>query len=141
MELSQFKTVEQLAAAIKSQDMVTSVSWRGYHDASTIVGWSAYTAKLIYYKKIGKLMFVQFYIDGTSDDTVATFTIPHTPNANPSFSAFYVRSRDDNVWLAQGLGLLTGGNATIQCYTTSDGALWTNSSTKTIVGQFWYEAA
>ena len=53
MNLTQFKTVEQLAAAIKTLDMVTSVPWTDYSATSTIVGWTSYTTKEIWYKKIG----------------------------------------------------------------------------------------
>ena len=66
MDLKQVKTVEQLAALMKTLDMVTSVAWTDYSATSTIVGWSSYTTKSIFYKKIGKLVFVQFVISGVA---------------------------------------------------------------------------
>ncbi|MHC4196086.1 MAG: hypothetical protein ACYSQZ_09160 [Planctomycetota bacterium] len=36
MNLDEFKTLEQLAAAIKSLDIVTAVSWKDYSATSTI---------------------------------------------------------------------------------------------------------
>ena len=136
MDLSQFKTVEQLAAAIKSLDMVTSVPWTDYSGISTIVGWTSST-DAIFYKKIGKLVFVQFYITGTSDDTVATFTLPFTQQSDVRL---HIPIRvEDNGTDAVGLATIAGGASICICYDTIGLSAWTDSGTKTILGQFWYQ--
>ena len=139
MELTQFKTVEQLAAAIKTLDMVTAVPWTDYSGTSTIVGWSSSTDK-IFYKKIGKLVFVWFSITGTSDDTVATFTVPFTAQSDIG-TFFYCRSRNNNTWKDGGYGSLPAGGTVVSLHYDGAASAWTNSATKTIQGSFVYEAA
>ena len=138
MELSQFKTVEQLAAAIKTLDMVTSVPWTDYSATSTIVGWSSST-DAIFYKKIGKLVFVQFYITGTSDSTDTTFTLPFTQQSDVRLHV-PIRVEDDGTD-AVGLATIAAGASTCICFADIVGNAFTNSGAKTIWGQFWYEIA
>ena len=140
MELSQFKTVEPLAAAIKSLDMVTAVPWTPYHDTSTIVGWTSYTVKEIWYKKIlGKLVFVQFDIGGTSDDTVATFTLPYSQQGDVRLIT-PERTIDDSA-IAIGFYGLAASGSIVTCHPDMAGSAWTNSGIKYVYGQFWYEVA
>ena len=145
MDLKQFKTVEQLAAAIKSLDMVTSVPWKDHSGTSTIFGWASYTTKVIEYKKIGKLVFVNYSIIGTSggdDGTVATFTLPfshgHAAGNNPAFSMAKARNNGNNL-AGAGWGRVMTATATF--YTTEAEAGWTATGSKWIQGQFWYEIA
>ena len=140
MNLPQFKTVEQLAAAIKTLDMVTSVPLTDYSGTSTIIGWTSYTEKIIEYQKIfGKLMFVNFRISGESDDTVATFTVPFGEGQTGS-PLFFCRSVDDG-----GAGVASHGQFTaasiVTLYSAPSGAAWTNSGTKAVHGQFFYVSA
>ena len=138
MILDEFKSLGQLAAVIKTLDMVTAVPWTDYSGTSTIVGWSSST-DAIFYKKIGKLVFVQFYITGTSDDTVVTFTLPYTQQSDLRLH-IPIRA-EDNGTDAVGLATIAAGNSTCACFADVALGVWTNSGTKTIWGQFWYEAA
>ena len=140
MELSQFKTVEQLAAAIKSLDMVTSVPWTDYSGISTIVGWSSATTGELSYKKIGKLVFVVFHLAGTSDDTATSFTVPFSNNADMRVNVI-VRGLDDGSYNANTLCELPVSSNIVSFYTDLSGATWTASGSKTVIGQFFYEAA
>ena len=139
MLLKNFKTVEELAGAIKSLDIVTSVAWKGYHDTSTIVGWSSYTTKEIWYKRIGKLTFVQFDIEGTSDSTSTSFTAPHTHNGDLGLN-LPCRIANSGTYAAGFLGIGVS-SSTVNFYPAITGGSWTASGTKRIVGQFWYQAA
>ena len=142
MELSQFKTVEQLAAAIKTMDMVTAVPWTPYHDTSTIVGWTSYTTKEIYYTKIfGKLVFVNFSLRGTSDDTTISFTLPFAKEGDSSALIFKPgRARDNSGWLnGTAIGQISGADAAF--FTDEGFATWTASNEKAVYGQFFYVAA
>ena len=138
MELLQFKTVEQLAAAIKSLDMVTAIPWTDYSGTSTITGWTSYTEKVIDYLKIfGKLVFVHFRIAGESDSVATSFTVPfnegHT--GNPTNTCL----TEDDGTRAIGFISINTGLATI--YPTAATGAWTNTGDKEIYGQFWYEIA
>jgi hypothetical protein len=141
MELTQFKTVEQLAAAIKTMDMVTSVPWTDYSGTSTIVGWSSYTTKNIHYKKIGSLVFVSFFIGGTSDDTSITFTLPYAPATGASVHLL-CRVQDNGTWqTVAGWLRLSAAASTVQVWKNANSGAWMDSGNKGIAGQFWYEAA
>ena len=137
MELSQFKTVEQLAAAIKTMDMVTSIPWTDYSGTSTIVGWTSYTQKIIEYKKIGKLVFVNFWLAGESDNVATTFTVPFNEghSQNPVNTCL---TEDDGT---RAIGFVTVNTALAAIYPTAATGAWTNTGDKEIYGQFWYEAA
>jgi hypothetical protein len=63
-----------------SGDLYT-VTWTDYSGSSTIVGWTTPTAK-IRYKKIGKLVWVQYQITGTSNAGTTSFTLPFANNAS-----------------------------------------------------------
>lgn len=138
MNLDEFKTVEQLAAAIKTMDMVTAVPWTDYSATSTIVGWSSYTTKEIYYKKIGKLVFVRFFIRGVSDNTVTTFTLPYSLSSDETTLQAPIRIMDTGTY-AVGLFTLAASSATVNCYPAIIGGTWTNSGDKRVYGHFWYE--
>jgi hypothetical protein len=139
MELSKVKTVEQLAAMIKSHDMVTSVAWTDYTASSTITGWSSTTTEEVWYKKIGNLMFVQFHISGTSDAGDASFTLPYSQQGDLQLN-IVLRVRDDGTLLT-GLGILPVSSSTLSCYKNLTGNAFTASGSKLVIGQFWYEVA
>jgi hypothetical protein len=163
MELSKVKTVEQLAAMIKSHDMVTSVAWTDYTASSTITGWSSTTTEEVWYKKIGNLMFVQFHISGTttteevwykkignlmfvqfhisgtSDAGDASFTLPYSQQGNLQLNVV-LRVRNNGT-LQTGLGILPVSSTTFSCYQNLTGNAFTASGSKLVIGQFWYEVA
>ena len=140
MELSQFKTVEQLAAAIKSLDMVTSVPWTPHQDDSTIVGWTSYTYKLIYYKKVGKTVYVQYFISGESDHANVTFTLPFTQQANVLKNS-WARTQDDGGAWQSGFANLPADSKIVRVYPDVAGTGFTTSGDKGVSGSFKYEAA
>ncbi|MEE9466392.1 MAG: hypothetical protein V3W14_12565 [Candidatus Neomarinimicrobiota bacterium] len=140
MILDEFKSLEQLAAAIKTLDMVTAIPWTPYQDDSTIVGWSSYTIEQLNYKKIGKLVFVQFRLDGTSDNVAATFTLPFACVAGADF-ILSIHARDNSGTRAIGVLSLPGGSSTVTLYSTAALATWTASGTKEARRAFFYESA
>jgi hypothetical protein len=142
MNLDQFRTLEQLAEAIKSLNMVTVVNWTDYSATSTITGWSSYTTKSIFYARdVKKRVYVQFHIRGTSDTQTVQFTLPYSQQSDVSLhTAIHVR--DNDAWQAgMGYALLGAGGSTVTCYLTGVGGAssWTASGNKAVVGQFWYE--
>lgn len=62
--------------------VTTSVSgaWTIYDTTSTVLGFSSILAKIIHYKKDGKTVAVNFYIEGISDSSVFSFTLPYYPS-------------------------------------------------------------
>jgi len=120
---------------------IYSVPWTPYHGLSTIIGWSSYVTKEIWYKKVGKTVFVQFYIDGVSDHTTASFTLPY-PMRSDLHMGKALRFRDNGTW---GIGnmLLAVGTSLLRFRATmnSTNTSFTASGNKSVIGQFRYETA
>ena len=123
------------------------VVWTDYAASSTIVGWSSFTSgrKWIYTHKIGTLVFVSFHLEGTSNDTVVTFTLPYA-SSNTSFQ--YIGGAALSLTYDNTLGKTPAGKAvlppnssTVTCYSDGYNGAWTASGTKIVTGTFWYEAA
>src|SRR4030065_1047433 len=74
--------------------------WTDHSATSTIVGFSGFITKKIYYLKIGKQVFVAFYLDGTSNAATLTFTVPIASEANVNFYESMARGIDNGVALA-----------------------------------------
>jgi len=132
-------TVDSAIIIGDSADIFT-VDWTDYSATSTIVGFTSYTTKQIWYKKVGALVFVNFNLAGTSDATTLSFTLPFTSNArNYTFCCVGI---DNGSELDGNSGSISNSNIvniiTNQNHTTT--SPWTTSGTKASRGQFWYEA-
>ena len=124
-------------------DDIYTVPWTNYSGSSNIIGWASFTTKVIEYKKIGKLVFVNYYIIGTSggsDGTKATFTLPftHGQAGVPSFNMAKARNNGANL-NGKGWGRMLGNVATF--YINESEGSWIASGSKVLIGQFQYEAA
>lgn len=134
------------ATAVASQQSIKAyvdnqtIPWTDYSATSTITGWTSFTTKKIYYKKIGKLVFVTFHLDGTSNSTSTNFTLPYTSNSAVQYDAFF-QGKDNSGANFVGLLELLGNSSTANLYSTPGGGAWTASGTKQVRGQFWFEAA
>jgi hypothetical protein len=114
--------------------------WTDYSATSTIVGWSSFTTKKIYVKKIGKIVFCAFSIGGTSNSTSASFTVPYTSaSTGPIETA--IRTQDNGGTAVTGLLDIGVSSTTVDLFPTMAAGVWANSGTKSIWGQFWYESA
>ena len=111
--------------------------WTDYSASSTIVGWSSFITKQIYYKDIGKTRFVTFTLYGTSNSTSATFTVP-SASSNTIATNNGMRVIDNGVEGPVGLMGLPENSSTVTCY-RSQLAAWTNSGVKLVSGQFTYQ--
>lgn len=121
---------------------IETAAWTNYFSTSTITGWSATPTGYIYYKKIGKTVFVIFSILGTSNSTGATFTVPYViATVVQGITCGYTRDNGTATTTGGVISIVTNGS-TITLYKDMSGLnSWTNSGTKEIIGQFWYEAS
>ena len=114
-----------------------------YFATSTKVGWAATPTGTIYIKKIGKTVFVDVYITGTSNTTNITFTVPYNTAAAGTPQSLSCRVKNNGAW-ATGSGLffmeVSSGTVNVFLDGTSTN-LFTASGAKNIWGQFRYEAA
>jgi len=128
------------AAALIIEADVYTTSYTDYGATSTVTGWSVFNTKLIYYKKVGKTVTVWFHLDGTSNSTGASFTLPFT-SANtlePVWTA--CRAYDNGADLTTpALAQLGNNSATVNCFRTWASGAWTNVNRKIVIGQFVYQ--
>jgi hypothetical protein len=117
--------------------------WIDFSEQSTIVGWSSFTTKRIRYKVVGNIVYVNLTLDGTSNSTSTTFTLPYIPKITSQGIA--TLTVDNGVAAITGRFLLTASDITVICGRPSSASsvtpiqTWTSSGTKTITGQFFYE--
>jgi hypothetical protein len=109
-----------------------------YSATSTITGWSAFTIRTIWYIRIGKMVFVNFVLTGTSNSTAVTFTLPFDHLGSGGSVRQVISIRDNTGSYTTGLALLTSGTNTVTCYSTPGTGAWTASGTKEVRGQLWY---
>lgn len=120
---------------------ISPTAFADYSGTSTIVGWSSYGVKRIYYKKIANRVFVDFRISGPSDSTSTTFTLPDTcKNSTEYLLQNFVRITDNSIE-AYGWLEMTGNGTTVTVYPDVAGNAWTaGGAGKIIIGSFSYEA-
>lgn len=125
---------------------IETVAWTDYSATSTIVGWVSFTTKALSYKKIGKTVFVSFNLVGTSNATSATFTVPYASVnvTNLYHGTLLLQAQDSGSTLTVITNVSLPPNSQIVTASSTAGITtggWTNSGTKQILGNFWYEAA
>ena len=113
--------------------------WVDYSALSTVVGWSAFTAKVIQYAVVGNLVFVRYRIAGTSNSVLANFTVPFIHDSNGYGTNGFLNAINNNVSAAQpGSSALGQGSAQVNCYRDPTGLAWSNINTKSVAGEFFY---
>ncbi len=119
---------------------LASVAWADYGATSIITGWSAFANKEIYTKKIGKLCFTSFYLNGSSNATTISFTTPYLSNSAPTTIRTFCHATDNAVEQSHGaLLVLNTGTSTAAVYLNAALATWSNTGIKIIAGQLFYE--
>lgn len=113
---------------------IATIPWTDYSNISTITGWSSFTVKEIFYKKMGRFVVVQWRLNGTSNATAANFTLPYTVTDTVYIP---IATRDNSGVRTIGIANPTGTTA----YLFKDPTLagWTAAGTKEAAGQFWFD--
>lgn len=118
-------------------------AWLDFSNECNPVGWSVFTRKSVFYKKIdNKTVMVAFDIIGTSNTTTVSFKIPHAPKNR--LLAYYFPA------VAQNNGGASSTPARVQVSRNTipdvvdvrldySGTVWTASGTKLIEGFLIYE--
>ncbi len=122
------------------EDTLTALgvgAWTDYSGSSTVTGWQAGLTKLIFYRKMGPLVYVGFTISGTSNSATVTFTLPYEKETFGSDVNACVKTTDNGTTTTTG-GLLKISMSTVTIYKDMSSAAWTNSGTKTVEGSFLY---
>ena len=125
-----------------SSQVVRMGVWIDYSSTATVTGWAATPTKNIRYAIIGKLIHVIFRVTGTSNATTASFSLPVACVTGHPQIEMPILVVDNTVQASTpGIGEITSGSTSINFYKDWTGTAWTNSGTKTIAGEFFYESA
>lgn len=127
----------KLNSVITEINLLDPTDWIDYSATSTIVGWSSFTTKIIKYKIIGKQVFVIFSLDGTSNNTAATFTLPNNALTGNELAGRFV----NNGALTAGYTRINTNSNIITLLPIISSATWTATGNKVVTGQFFYDIA
>lgn len=127
---------------IDANDVYTE-DWTDYSGSSVINGWSSFTTKIINYKRVGKIVWVEFRITGPGSGTTVNFTLPHSCKTAMRHVFAIGRARDNGSWLTGvSYGRTTGGSSTISLVAGQAGGVtgsWSSGTgTRTVEGFFVY---
>jgi hypothetical protein len=129
-------TVARLAAA----DLSDYEAATDFASTANVQGFSSLTQNVFYYSRIGDMVSITVNVQGTSNATTLTFTLPYAAKATgvgQNTVSFIVR---DNGTLAAAPGRLSLTSGSTTATATKDGAqtAWTASGTKNFIGNFTY---
>lgn len=110
-------------------------AWSSY--AYSRSGWSSVSSSYYYYKKIGKMVFIQFYITGTSNSATHYITLPS--NAVTSLDFHNVFQVNNNGSYIAGVGAVGGSYPNRLYFYTLSGGTLSSTGTVGVYGQMFYE--
>lgn len=113
-------------------------TWVDYSATSTIVGWGSFTTKQLNYKIVDDMVFIDFYIAGTSNDPVTTFTLPMNI-AETSYSFNCNVQNNGVVATVVGRAQSASGSNIITFFRDGTAAAFTGSGPKFIRGQMYFK--
>jgi hypothetical protein len=117
----------------------TDTPWTDYSTLSTVVGWTSPTTS-IFYRKTAGLTTVTVSIGGTSNSASTTFSLPFAYKSGAPSLRIPIRVRDNTGSYAISQLRLEPGSNIAAVDPTLNTTAWTASGTKSVVGQFSYEA-
>lgn len=119
---------------------IYTVALTNYSSSLSTTGWFVFTRKEFYYKKVGKMVFVNFYLVGANDTgcNTTTLTLPYAVAAPLSFALSRCTNDSTDV-NGGGFGMCDSGS-TLELYWNEDKDAWGVSSlaTRKVAGQFFY---
>jgi hypothetical protein len=121
----------------KVDGAAAETAWTDYSGTSTITGWSSFTTKKIYTKKIGKTIFMSVDLRGTSNAIGISFTLPYT-STNDVYRRAVAYGVDNGTGCIPMLQLPNNSD-TVTSFKTVNNDPWTNSGNKYLMASFFYE--
>jgi hypothetical protein len=121
---------------------LTDVAWTDFSGSVGYTGFSGTpTTTTARYKKVGRIVFIQIVMSGTSNATGFTITsLPFTSGSvQQSTGLISMTNNGATVYTAN---IVIQGSTTIAiCQLSNNSTGWTNSGTKGIVASFFYESS
>lgn len=116
-------------------------TWVDYSATSTVVGFSSTTIKVVKYCKIGSTVFWRCELDGTSNSTSLTFTLPYENVGNSGGCMSLGRVCNNGSGLAgAGMAIIGVSSKIVNLRSTLTSAAWTAANRKFFYGSGFYEA-
>jgi nitrogen fixation protein len=100
---------------------------------STIVGWSSFTVRDIRVIDLGSFAIVFFRIQGTSNSTAASFTLPFNSTVETSVAIRTVNNGINQT--ATGLARIVGSSNIVECFQNLSFMTFASSNGKLVIGQ------
>jgi hypothetical protein len=125
--------IQDEIAAVET-DLLTGLV--DYSGLSSVTGWGSFTSKLIWVKMIGKLAYVNFYIDGISNSVSTYFSLPVIALTGTRYGGT-VAACNNGLTVDGGIWVVAGASALAEFYTNIFGGGWVASGQKIILGQFF----
>jgi hypothetical protein len=118
---------------------INTVAWVDWSATATAAGLQAGYTKTVYYKKIGKMVFVNFTIAGTAngDQAYIALSLPYVPATGNQQGHHHCTSTRGATTSASYLIVVNADN--IRCYADPAGTHW-NGDAVGVYGTCWYEA-
>lgn len=115
-------------------------NWVDYSSISTVVGWSSFTSKYIFYKIEGDTLFWNVLIEGTSDSTSASFTLPSTLAVGfPTVQTLSKIRNSGTISVDAGLCAIATSSDVMNLFRNITASAWTNSGGKSVYAQGFYK--
>lgn len=132
-------SVPTYTASTLVQRPIYESRWLSYGDASTIVGFLSITTRSIVYKVMQNIVFIRANLNGTSNATTLSFTMPIIAQVSTSVSAS--AGVVNNGTLSNNPGRFQISNTTnvVNCFRDITQTAYTNSGNKQFFGQFFYQ--
>lgn len=127
-----------VGVSIEGADSLYDSGWIDYSATSTVVGWSSLPTRNIRYRIVGKQMFVQVQLIGTSNSAATSITLPN--NAVNIVSVISIYAINNGAFTPNSFASSTNNSNTIG-FLQNNTAAWTASGSKQIWGQFFIEIA
>lgn len=116
-----------------------STNWVWGSGTPNGTGFSAKTVDTLRYIQVGKIVFCQVDIEGTSNATTLTFTLPVAAKAADTIASARIANSGAFLTTA-GLIQTAAASTTATVSKDTSGAAFTNTGTKVVAGYFFYEA-
>lgn len=104
----------------------------------SFTGFSGSPTRRCYYSRVGNMVWVKIYIDGTSNSTALTVSLPFAIDSNSNFDFIPCHSRNNAV---NNTGICNISGSTLTAFVNPAGDLWTASGSKRLSVQFFYPIA
>lgn len=114
---------------------ITLNNWVDISLTSTIIGWSAFTTRIIRYLDVGNAFVYYVFLTGTSNSTNVTLTIHYTPTINlTNFGGLFSINNGTSLAGLAPTNLTAASNVVSVPVAQNSGTSWVASGTKSVRG-------